>query len=155
MFSLAVRMNVVFAALPMGAQDERAIREDGAQPVPAAATAPRDDDIAALIRALADPAFSKRTDATRKLCAIGLPAFARLREAYHNTDQLEVRLRIERIVHTAYMDHYLYHPNAFLGVAQARYTPNSDDDPRIPTGHIGIAGRYVTMRSMATSTATK
>ena len=97
MFSLAVSIIVVFAALPMGAQDERADREDGARPAPAAVTPPRDDEIAALIRALADPVFAKRTDATRRLCAIGMPALAALREASKG-DDFEVARRTQRIV---------------------------------------------------------
>lgn len=142
-----VAMAVLLVASVARAQDESppadppadrpvsAIADDplAASPEPALAAV-----IEELIAKLGDSEYAVRADATERLIAIGLPAFPRLHDAYHKTDQLEVRLRIERIVHAAYMDHYLYRPNAFLGVAQARYTPTTDDDPRIPTGHIGI-----------------
>ena len=64
-----------------------------------------DEEIVRLIRDLDDPSYEKRTFATRRLCAIGMPAEEKLRTAAkdHNVETalrartvLEVLERLER-----------------------------------------------------------
>ncbi|MFQ5413358.1 MAG: PDZ domain-containing protein [Phycisphaerae bacterium] len=92
-----------------------------------------------LIRQLGAPSYRDREAAHRSLQHIGPPAFEQLRRAYHTSDDLEVRLRVERIVNDAYLYHQVFRHNGFLGVELHRrdvYT--SMNDPRIQDGHIGI-----------------
>ncbi len=91
-----------------------------------------------LIAQLGSPKYGVREAATTRLAEIGLPAFARLREAYRATDELEPRLRIERIVQDAYLTHYVYSRNAFLGIQHQLASVVHSEDPRIPEGHFGI-----------------
>ncbi len=73
----------------------RAVADDGA-----AMTRPADDaEIAGLIQALSDASFDKRTAATRRLCAIGMPAAKALQAAAGGSDT-ETALRAQRILHT-------------------------------------------------------
>lgn len=103
---------------------------------------PLDSDAASRIderiSLLNSPSFEERERAAKELTDIGAAAFPRLREAYRNNDILEVQLRIELIVRTAYLDFHVYNPNGFLGISQKSTTPTHEDDPRIPFGHIGI-----------------
>jgi len=100
-------------------------------------------EIATLISQLGSPHFTERETATSRLIKIGPPAFAQLRTAYHGTEQLEARLRIERIVHESYLNHHVYNRNAFLGIQQSPVPITHDDDARIPEGHVGIQVRLV------------
>ena len=99
--------------------------------------------IDALIARLGSRAYKQREDATLALIEIGSPAFAALRTTYHACDALEVRFRIERIIHTGYFNYHLYNRNGFLGIEQLRIPKLSDDDPRIREGHFGIEVRRV------------
>jgi hypothetical protein len=96
-----------------------------------------------MISRLGSPKYKEREDATTGLIEIGAPAFARLRRAYRATDQLEVRLRIERIVYAAYLDYHLFDRNGFLGISQEPVPRLHEDDPRIPEGHFGVQVREV------------
>jgi len=101
-------------------------------------------EIATLISQLGSPHFTERETATSRLIKIGLPAFAQLRTAYHGTEQLEIRLRVEKIVYEAYINHRVYDRNGFLGIQQGRVPITHDDDARIPEGHVGIqVGRVI------------
>ncbi len=61
-------------------------------------TAPAGDaEIAALVRDLSDPSYEKRTYATRRLCAIGMPATAKLRAAAAG-DDAETALRAKAVL---------------------------------------------------------
>ena len=91
-----------------------------------------------LIAQLGSHRYGVREAATTRLAEIGLPAFAQLREAYRATDELEPRLRIERIVQDAYLTHYVYSRNAFLGIQHQLASVIHSEDPRIPQGHLGI-----------------
>jgi len=100
-------------------------------------------EAALLISQLGSPDYPQRERASERLQEIGASAFALLRTAYHETDDLEVRLRIERVVREAYLDHHVYRHNGFLGVSQDRIGVTSDEDPRIPAGQMGIRVRQV------------
>lgn len=94
--------------------------------------------IDALAAQLGSPSYKEREDATTELIKIGVPAFKKLRAAYHESDELEVRLRIERIVSMSYMEHHLYNRNGFLGIRQSGIPKDARDDPRIPEGQFGV-----------------
>jgi len=96
-------------------------------------------DIDRLIAQLGSPRYQERVAATDGLIEIGAPSFGKLRTAYHGTDDLEVRLRIERIVFTAYLDHHVYSRHAFLGISLQPYTPRAGDTVELPPGTRGVA----------------
>ncbi|MFQ5590036.1 MAG: PDZ domain-containing protein [Phycisphaerae bacterium] len=104
---------------------------------------PLDDETAAeidmLVPQLSSPEFNRRERASARLTEVGAPAFARLRHAYHASDDLEVRLRIEDIVRQAYINHHVFERFGFLGIRR-KMDPGltHGDDPRIPKGHVGI-----------------
>ncbi len=58
---------------------------------------PTNDEVAALIRDLGDPSYKKRTYATQRLCAIGMPASKRLEAAAAGGD-VETALRAKAIL---------------------------------------------------------
>jgi hypothetical protein len=95
-------------------------------------------EIDELIPQLGHVQYRVREKATVSLVAIGAPAFARLREAYHQTDDLEVRLRIERIVYEAYLDYHVYARHGFLGVGVRAYEPAGEGDPPVPDGALAV-----------------
>jgi len=77
-------LQAAFVALPAAAEP----------PLAAKATP---DEIECLIRDLGDPSYEKRTSATRRLCAIGMPAHARLTEAARGGD-FEAAQRARKIL---------------------------------------------------------
>lgn len=89
-------------------------------------------DVDRLIPLLAAVDYHVRQEATARLIEIGAPAFSKLREAYRYSDDLEVRLRLERIVHTSYLDYHVYSQKGFLGISLLTYRPTGKDDPPIP-----------------------
>lgn len=103
---------------------------------------PVDEQLAAQINSalamLGSPSFKEREAATSRLIEIGPQAFSRLRTAYDESDELEVRLRIETIVREAYFRFHVFERNGFLGISQNRIPVVSDDDERIQPGHVGI-----------------
>jgi len=73
---------------------------------PATLTAPATaQEIDELVKLLGDAAFERRTHATRRLCAIGMPAAAKLRAAAEG-DDFEVALRARKIL--AVFDNLLF-----------------------------------------------
>jgi hypothetical protein len=63
-------------------------------------TAAQSDRVAALIKQLGDHKFAKREAASKELEDIGEPALAALRKAATSSDDLEMRRRAERTIHT-------------------------------------------------------
>ena len=97
-----------------------------------------------LIPKLGSPSYKDREDATAGLIEIGAPAFAKLRAAYHSNARLEVMLRIERIVRTAYLNHHVYDRSGFLGINLQSYVANAEEDSRLPPGSVGVkVGRVI------------
>lgn len=86
---------------------------------------------------LSAPDFKQREQATEALIGVGPPAFAKLRQVYHASDDLETRTRIERVVRSAYLNYYVLDRYGFLGVrlAPVGAIPN---EPKLPDGVIGI-----------------
>lgn len=82
-----------------------------------------------ILSVLGSPRYKEREEATQRLIEIGAPAFSRLRTAYRYADDLEVRLRVETIVRNAYLNHYVFDRNGFLGVSLAPLEPR---DPKAP-----------------------
>jgi hypothetical protein len=115
---------------------------DGAPAAADEINVPVDEQLAAeigtLIAQLGSPHHSEREAATTRLIDIGLAAFAQLSAAYRASDELEVQLRIERIVYDAYLDHHLFERNGFLGIVQSPVPIGHEDDRRIRRGHVGI-----------------
>jgi len=103
---------------------------------------PVDDRTAAeidrLIVQLGAADYNEREAAQAAMLTIGATAFAKLRDAYNSTDDLEVRLRIEEIVKLAYLTHHVFSKTGFLGMQRGRDYPSHEDDPRIPDGFHGI-----------------
>jgi hypothetical protein len=95
-------------------------------------------EIDELIPMLGVASYQTRERATARLIEIGVVAFAKLREAYQQSDDLEVRLRIERIVRTVYIDYHVYAQKGFLGVAVQPYWPVGEDDPPLPAGRPAV-----------------
>jgi len=94
-------------------------------------------EIDRLIAMLGSPRFVEREEASIQLWEIGIPAFAKLREAYQATQDFEVRSRIEAIVREVFMDSLVSF--GFLGIQQnTQFTPGPENDARIPRGHVGI-----------------
>ena len=108
---------------------------------------PVDDALAAeidtLIPRLGVAGYKARDAATQRLVEIGPAAFGQLRRAYRESDEFEVRLRIEEIVREAYLTHHVYNVNGFLGISQDRNPRTPDLDPRVPQGRIGILIRRI------------
>ena len=95
-------------------------------------------EIDSLIRSLGAPASTERDAAVTRLVEIGVPTFARLRGAYHQTDDLEVKLRIESVVLNAFFDYHVYDAHAFLGVSLRPFVPTNDNRLPIPDGVTGL-----------------
>lgn len=95
-------------------------------------------EIDSLIRSLGAPASTERDAAVTRLIEIGVPTFAKLREAYRTTDDLEVKLRIENVVLGAFFNHHVYDIHAFLGVSLRPYIPTNDNRLPIPDGVTGL-----------------
>lgn len=76
-------------------------------------------DVDRLIPLLNAPGYKDREKATQDLLQIGAPAFAKLRDAYAASADLEVQLRIEQTVRTAYLNRYIFDKYGFLGVSLA------------------------------------
>jgi hypothetical protein len=83
-----------------------------------------------LVPLLGSPDYKQRETATTALIEIGAPAFAKLRTAYEQADDLEARLRIEQVVRTAYLNRYVFDRNGFLGISLAPYEPKDVKGPR-------------------------
>ena len=97
-----------------------------------------------LIPKLGSPSYKEREEATAGLIEIGAPAFSKLRAAYLGAANLEVLLRIERIVRTAYLNHHVYDRSGFLGINLQPYVAGMDDNPRLPAGSVGVkVGRVI------------
>lgn len=65
--------------------------------------------------------FHTRQEGKATLIEIGARAFARLREAYHKTDDLETQLLIEEIIYRGYLNYHVYDRNGFLGISQSPF----------------------------------
>jgi len=98
-------------------------------------------EVERLIGQLGSPDYPQREQASDRLVEIGAPAFDPLRTAYRETDDLEVRLRIEQIVGESYLSYHVYRRNGFLGVSQDRFGVTHEEDARIAEGHVGIRVR--------------
>lgn len=96
------------------------------------------EEVDELIEQLGSPVYREREAASTRLTEIGASAFAKLRLAYRQTDDIEVRLRIETLVHQAYFDFRVYDRNGFLGVMQRPAPIDRKIDPRIAEGQLGI-----------------
>ncbi len=97
-----------------------------------------------LIKKLGSPSFKEREEATAGLIEIGAPAFPKLRDAYRATNKLEVQLRIEHVVRTAYLNHHVYDRSGFLGINLQSYVASSDEHPKLPPGSVGVkVGRII------------
>ncbi len=95
-----------------------------------------------MVAKLGSPLFDEREKAVQDLVQVGLQAFGALRRAYHASSELEVQLRIEEIVRTAYLNHYVYDQNGFLGISMRPYVPEQPiavPDPKNPRGQLRIA----------------
>lgn len=91
-----------------------------------------------LIGLLGSPEYKQREAATTSLIDIGAPAFAKLRAAYGQTDELEVRLRVEQVVRTAYLNRHVFDRNGFLGISLAPYEPRDARGQRRPDLVTGV-----------------
>lgn len=101
-----------------------------------------DEDTAAQVDAyiakLGSPRFVEREQASRGLVEIGAQAFKKLREAYRDTDDLEVRLRIAGATREGYFNRHVFDKNGFLGVTMAALGTRRPNQPTLPAGQAGI-----------------
>jgi len=92
-----------------------------------------------LITDLASPAYDVRQQASARLLEVGIVAFAQLRAAYRQSDDLEQRIRIEQAVHQAYLNHKLFDRTGFLGIRFGGGVPVQRPRGRhVPEGAVGI-----------------
>lgn len=108
---------------------------------------PIDEESAARIDAqiarLGSPAYRERDAATAALIDIGAPALPQLRRAYDDADELEVRMRLEEIVHAAYFDYHVFNRYGFLGVLMRSYSPGLVRNVKLPEGTVGLIAAQV------------
>jgi hypothetical protein len=97
-----------------------------------------EEDVDTLIEQLGSPSYELRLAAQTRLMDIGPRAFPQLRRAYVATDEIEMQLQIEQIVHDGYLDFFVYGRNAFLGIQQNQHPATRDEDLRIAAGRVGI-----------------
>lgn len=97
----------------------------------------------ALMAFLGHPSYKQRQKATLRLIDIGPVAFPLLRDAYHLAEELEVQLRIERIIREGYLKHFVFGRNAFLGISQDANFVTHDKDRRVKKGHVGVLIRGI------------
>ncbi len=95
-------------------------------------------EIDRMIAKLGSADYASREAATDTLLSIGATAFGKMRDAYRESDDLEVRLRIEGVVKMSYLTHHVFSKTGFLGMQRGRTFPSHDDDPRIPEGNYGV-----------------
>ena len=91
------------------------------------------------IAQLGSPDYQRREQATRALTDFGAQAMSKLREAYHASDDLETRLRIEQIVRTAYVNYHVLDHHGFLGISMSARTPDLRGVPGLPQGTVGVS----------------
>lgn len=92
-----------------------------------------------LIARLGSPLFREREEATKGLIEIGPGALTRLRSAYLQSDALEVRLRIERIVNSAYTDYHVFDRFGFLGVQVSPIELSRNKTAQVPDGVVCVS----------------
>ncbi len=93
----------------------------------------QDDDIYRLIRELGSSDFVTREAADDALREIGLPAIDQLAWTWQNTDDFEIRIRIQRIAERIFFWDRVVGENGFLGIQHRAYFPNAAD-PRVEPG---------------------
>jgi len=97
------------------------------------APAPPADSIEPLIAELGSPEYATREQTSEELIARCPGAFKAMSRAYRESDNLEIRLRIESIVREQYLWHTLLKHNGFLGIS---YPPNGYTT--LPDGSLAI-----------------
>ncbi len=91
------------------------------------------------IEQLSSPDYAQRQAARTNLGSIGAPSFAKLRDAYQATDELEVRLLIESMVKDAYIRwHARANKAGFLGITSRSVPLASASDKRVAPGSVGL-----------------
>ncbi len=90
------------------------------------------------IAQLGSPDYQRRQQATEGLIGIGAQALSKLRAAYHASDDLETRLRIEDIVRTAYLNYHVLDRHGFLGISMSFQTPDLREIPLLPADTVGV-----------------
>jgi len=129
----------------------RAFAQDANDPLPTELTGPISDEelhlpvdarlgerIDEMIARLGSPVFKEREVAVQALIEIGAPAFAKLRTTYHEVETLDVRLAIEEIVQTGYLNYHVYDRQGFLGVSLSPYMPDMRVKPALPADTKGV-----------------
>jgi len=101
----------------------------------AAASAP-DDAIPALVARLASGNFAEREQAAHRLLDLSTSATDTLARVYQQTDDYEVRLRIQEIVEDRFFQERLFNHMGFLGVGPQVVGPA--EDPRVAADHTGV-----------------
>ena len=91
-----------------------------------------------LLAELGSAEFARRKSARNDFVRIGAPALAKLRDAYRTSTDLDVRLSLEQIIRTVFLNHHLLDSNAFLGISQRPLPVTNENDPRVPRGGVGI-----------------
>lgn len=101
-------------------------------------------EIDAIMPQLGAPRYDHREAATQRLIEIGPGAFSRLQKAYALADTLEVKLRLETIVHKAYLNFHVLNRNGFLGVGLNPYIRSRHQDLQVPEGTAGLVITSIT-----------
>jgi len=104
-----------------------------------------------LMQDLGEVVYITRKEATIRLIEISAPALHHLRNAYRNSDDLEVQLQIEEAVLTIYLDYHVYNRHGFLGVSLAPYNRILDRHagPHVPEGVTGVFLTKITANTAA------
>ncbi len=90
------------------------------------------------ISRLGAPRFKEREEATKSLIGLGSASLEGLSIAYEAAQDLEVRLQIESIVRSIYLDYHVYGRNGFLGVSLQPFIPDVSPRTPAPKNVVGI-----------------
>lgn len=99
--------------------------------------------IDALLADLGAPEFARREQARNELVQFGAAALGKMRDAYRNSTDLEVRLSLEDIMRNVYLNHHLLDANGFLGIRHRPPEVHRARDPRVPPDGVGIVIDFV------------
>lgn len=116
---------------------------------PSAPATTAEPGVEQLLGELSDPVWRKREIASARLERMGTSINDELRRAFVQSPEYEVRSRIKRIAHEAYLNEHIGPVRAFLGIQHDPYDYTATSDPRIAPGFTGLRLTLVVWGSAA------
>lgn len=99
------------------------------------------DRIFELLDQLGSNNFEKRESADANLREMGMPVMPYLTERFEASEDLETRLRVQRVIEHVYFWDHVFSKNAFLGIQHVEYSNPADG--RLGDGEAGIEIRNI------------